>query len=191
MRNTWRSFSAVVTVLALLAFVTASFADQESSATRRVVAKVKANIGVGSANPTPAEIQTGRFNIKIPFRIDANTQFIKITVVVSNLYKADDPNSSVPPIVPSGPRAGLDGVGVVPANGNESGGSGDNFLVFTTSGDIGAFRGRQTETGTFESSQAGKFSQDVIVTAWWLQDDPEKPIGDYSGFVKLTAAVVP
>lgn len=189
--RTWRSLGVVVMALAMLAFVAVGFADQESSATKRVVASVKPNIGVGAANPTPAEIQTGRFNIKIPFRIDANTQFIKITVVVSNLYKADDPNSSVPPIVPSGPSSGRDGVGVVPANGNESGGAGDNFLLFTGSGDIGAFRGRQTESGTFESSQAGKFSQDVIVTAWWLQDDSEKPIGDYSGFVKLTAAVVP
>lgn len=188
--RTWRSLGVVVMVLAMLAFVAVSFADQEASSTKRVVASVKPNIGVGAANPTPAEIQTGRFNIKIPYRIDANTQFIKITVVVTNLYKADDPNSQYS-IPPSGPSSGRDGVGVVPANGNESGGAGDNFLLFTGSGDIGAFRGRQTETGTFESSQRGVFSQDVIVTAWWLQNDPEFPIGDYSGFVKLTAAVVP
>jgi hypothetical protein len=188
MRSVIRSVGVVLVVMAfLLYFVPASFADDEASATKRVVAKVLANIGVGAATPAPVEVQAGKFNITIPYRIDANTQFVKITICASHLYKADDPSSPVAAI----PVSTSDAAGVVPTNGNESGGSGDNKLAFVGDCTIGNFKGKTTETGTFESSQAGKFSQDVVVTVTWNQDDPEKPIGEYSGFVKMTAAVVP
>jgi hypothetical protein len=48
-----------------------------------------------------------------------------------------------------------------------------------------------TETKAYESSQNNHFSQNVNVVVTWNQDDPEKPMGEYSGCVRLTALVLP
>jgi hypothetical protein len=47
-----------------------------------------------------------------------------------------------------------------------------------------------TESIIFESAQNNHFSQQVDLVVWWIQDDPEKPMGEYSGCVGMTAWVV-
>jgi hypothetical protein len=53
------------------------------------------------------------------------------------------------------------------------------------------FPTQRSETIGFESSQNNRFSQDVTVTVCWDQDDDEKPMGEYSGVVKLTSMIFP
>ena len=55
---------------------------------------------------------------------------------------------------------------------------------------IDGFPGMQTETLSFESAQNNHFSQQVDLVVTWTQDDPEKPMGEYSGKVKMWAHVV-
>jgi hypothetical protein len=174
----------VVTVLLTLLAMTA-YADETASKTKRVVVKVLPNIGIGAGEPERAEIQTGKFWINVPFRVDANTQYIYLWIVATNLYKADDPASEVPPIVLCQDKK----VQVIPTNGRQS--DGDGNLAWDQAAMIGDFDGFQTVAGLFESSQHGHFSQDVDILVCWDQTDPEKPIGEYSGWVKMIAAVAP
>ena len=52
------------------------------------------------------------------------------------------------------------------------------------------FGGLMSGEEAFESSQNGHFSQEVAVTCTWNQDDPEKPQGEYSGWVVLAGMVL-
>jgi hypothetical protein len=190
MRAVFRSAGILLVVAALLAFfVPNSYADKVASAVKRVVGTVQPSIGVGSGalNPVLIPQPPVRFRIFIPFRIDANSQKVKITVCVTNLWKADDPTS--PHFIPVDRTRE---VSVVPTNGIEVG-DGNNALPFSgqTCQIDTRFPGLETAEGTFESSQRGVFSQEVVVDPFWIHTDQELPVGDYSGFVKLTARIDP
>lgn len=179
-----RSVMVLGLAVALLGFmVSGALADETASATKKVQVRVLPNIGVGASSPEPAQIQTGRFTITVPFHISANSQFVKIEISASHLFKAHDPASTAPPIMLDTSRPAA----VVPAAGNENGGAGDNRLAWVEQTTISDFPGWKTEVGTFESSQPGFFNQDVMVTVTWNQANPDQPVGDYSGYVRLTA----
>lgn len=170
----------------VIAFTTSALlADEMASATKRVSVKVLPNIGLGAGTPEQAEIQTGRFYITVPFQVDANTQYITLCIAATHLYKADDPASEVPFISLCTDKT----VKVNPFNGNEAGG--DNELEWDIPATIDGFDGFQTVCGLFESSQSGRFSMPVDVMVCWIQDDDEKPIGEYSGWVQMMAYVEP
>ena len=183
-------------VLILLCLAVASFgafgvasADRNSSAQSQVYVNVDPNIAIqaGVASVNLGTVQTGLKQGSIDFRIDANTQKISLYVVVSNLYKGDDcTNTTVAPILVAVPP----GVIVDPANANPVGGHSRTLAYTGTSTQATCFASRVTETVTFESSQNNHFSQNVTVRPSWNQDDPEKPVGEYSGFVSLYALVV-
>lgn len=186
MRSALRSLGILLIAMVLLAsFVSFSLADEKASATKRVIAIVKPNIGVGAAAVKPVEVQTGKFKMLIPFRVDANKQIIHLQVCVTNLYKADDPTSEH--FIPVDNKKE---VSVVPTNGIELGDR-SNSLPYDGRHEIGDFEGYITEDNEFESSQRGRFSQDVIVDPWWVQGDDELPTGEYSGFVQLIAWIDP
>ena len=64
-----------------------------------------------------------------------------------------------------------------------------NFIMSTT-GMIGLFPAVGTESIQFESSQGNTFSQPVTLTINWLQDDPQKPQGIYSGRVGIDVMLI-
>jgi hypothetical protein len=163
-------------------------ADEFSSASTRVFVTVNPNVGVDAdlAVWDLGTVQTGDFSAVITWRVDANSQFLDLALEASNLYKGDDPlNDEVAPI----PLNLSDEAEVDPANGNESN-SGDNLLDWTGgTGEIDSYPTFLTEFGNFESSQNGHFSQSVVTTIYYSQDDPEKPQGQYSGVVRLLAMI--
>jgi len=177
---------AILMVLTLASGIT--LADTQREAVAKVWVDVVANVAIGFVdNGDLGMVQTGQFGKSLLFRIDANTETVDIFVTVSNLYKGDDAtNDDVAPILVDASA----GVGVAPANGHEVDG-GDDWLSFTGPTEIDGFAAMMTETGRFESSQNGHFSQTVAVTPTWNQDDPEKPMGEYSGYVMVTCMVVP
>ena len=181
-----------LSVLALFAIVgvAQTYADLSGSADADVYVVVNPNVTVGANTPivNAGTVQTGEFSATINFRIDANKEQVSLFVEASPLYKGDDPtNADVPPI----PLNLSKGVDITPANANPLA-AGSNNAQYIGSGDVILdFPTQRTQTIAFESSQNGHFSQDVLVQVWWLQDDPEKPMGEYSGKVRITALLLP
>ena len=180
-----------VAVLGLLLVSSYAMADQSADATAHVYVNIDPNIAVTAidANVQAASLQTGDVSVPITFQVDANTEAVELSAIVTNLYKGDDPSGTeVKPILPSGL-----GVIIDPANANPING-GSNLAAYSTVGTIvtdkGTFVGLTTQSITFESSQDGHFSQAVEVTPSWGNSDNEKPQGQYSGYVELLAAVV-
>jgi hypothetical protein len=168
-----------------------AYADETNSATAHVYVDVVANIAVMAMAPTfdLGSIQTGEFSGTIPFRVDANTEKVRIGAAASNLYKGDEPDTVwVDPILLFRPD-GLGGIEILPHNANPVMGGG-NFAPFDQPVIIDGFQGFNTGTITFESAQNNHFSQQVDLVVTWTQPDPEKPMGEYSGKVKMTAWIV-
>ncbi|MDD5773752.1 MAG: hypothetical protein PHX78_09850 [bacterium] len=166
-------------------------ADMTDNAAAHVFLNIVPNIAVTAtdANVAAQSLQTGAVLVPISFRVDANTEAVDLSVLVTNLYKGNDPaGTEVAPILPAG-----GGVQIDPDNANEMGG-GDGFAEFVTGGSYtnekGTFEGMQTQEVIFESSQNGHFSQNVEVIPSWSNEDNEKPVGQYSGYVILYSAVV-
>lgn len=178
-------------VLGVVLFAAVAHADLEGSAKTHVYLDIVANIAVAPVAPIVdgGQIQTGDAVIPIIFRIDANTEAVKINVGVSDLYKGNDPEGTeVAPI----PVNLSEGVIIDPVAGNEVEG-GNGVAQYVSTGTIsaaeGIFDSAITETLKFESSQNGHFSQEVVVTPVWTNEDDEKPQGEYSGYVELVALV--
>lgn len=178
---------AVALVLCLACSV--GYADKTGSATALVYVTVNPNITIAPVTGivNAGTVQTGIFDAAITYRVDANVEQLCFFVEVSPLFKGDDPNSEVPPI----PIDLSEGVAILPANANPLAGGCDIADYIGAGAVVEGFPTSLTETLYFESSQSGHFSQDVVVLASWNQDNPEKPMGEYSGIVRLTAMVKP
>jgi hypothetical protein len=179
----WITFLAI----ALFACGTA-FADETDDAFIEVFVEVDANMTVAPGAPfiDMQSVQVGPVVGFIPFIVDANTQTCKFYVAVSKLFKGDDPiNPEVPPIEVDQPA----GVTIHVPDGDPTGGL-DNNAEYIGDCVVQTFPGHFTEWLEFESSQNNRFSQTVTLEATWIQDDPEKPMGEYSGFVEFFAMIV-
>jgi hypothetical protein len=131
-------------------------------------------------------IQTGEIMGTIPFRIDANTQKVRIWCAASKLFKGDDPDTvHVPPI----PFVFGSGIEIYPESASPVGGE-DNHVEYINFWQIDDFPGFVTQSVVFESAQNNHFSQRVDMVVHWDQSDPEKPMGEYSGKVQMLAEVV-
>jgi len=178
-----------ITLVAAAMFVFAgmAIADTEGHAVAHVYLVVDPNVSVDviSGNVNLGTVQTGPVDGEFIFRVDANVEQASFCVGVTHLYKGDDPtNPEVDPI-PVDYDAGSD---IRPTDANPIEGGAYN-AAYTEGWIEQLFEGWMTEYITFESSQNGYFSQDVYVTAWWDQDDPEKPQGEYSGWVGFWAFI--
>jgi len=173
--------------VALMLFAGSAMADTEGMATAHVYVNVVPNVSVGVLTPNVDlfTIQTGLICGQIIFRIDANSEQVCLAVGPTYLYKGDDPTD---PIVDPILVSVEDGALIEPTDANPLAG-GSPFADYMFAYNYNGFLGWQSEFICFESSQPGYFSQDVYVTVWWNQDDPEKPQGEYSGFVTLWATI--
>lgn len=167
-------------------------ADREDYAVAHVYVNVVPNISISptSSSVDLGTIQTGSFGSGVQFRIDANTEQVKFQAGVSKLFKGNIPqNYTVDPIDIKDCGVIMIAESAMPIGGHSS------TAVYTSEGysEIGStgFPGRKTEWVTFESSQNNHFSQYFTLIPTWEQDDPEKPVGEYSGVVALWAMVVP
>ena len=160
-----------------------AFADIDSDASAHVYVRVNPNLAVGviDTNVDLGSVQMGDFSATITFRVEANVNDIWIWTAVSDLYKGDDPyNLTVDPL----PVLQSEGVLIEPAHARPAAGA-SNIAAYNGPGDINGFPGHMTESINFESSQISRFSQDVDLTIFWTQPNPEQPQGEYSGLVKM------
>ncbi|MBN1786864.1 MAG: hypothetical protein JW806_00550 [Sedimentisphaerales bacterium] len=182
-----RKMLAIVAIMMMVTSVAS--ADLSGEAEAHVFVDVVANVSVGvlTSNVDLGQIQTGSFPANLVFRVDANVEQVKFTVIATDLYKGDDPASLF-----TIPVAG-DGAVVQPTNANPIQG-GTNLLVWLA-GDgslqLNGMSATQSETKAYESGQNQHFSQDVDVTVEYDQIDPELPRGEYSGWVKLVCEIDP
>ena len=181
--------SIIFSLVFCLVLAYSASADLDGNATAHVWIDVVPNVAVGvlSSSVDAGQVQTGDFSSTILFRIDANMEDVNLTPYASNLYKGDDPtNDEVKPILVNV----SDGILIEPTNANPTNGS-SNIAGLVGPADINGFPGFEFAPINFESSQNGHFSQDVAITVTWTQDDPEKPQGEYSGYVQLYCMLTP
>lgn len=184
--------AVAVVLLSIVASVGIASADPTANAMAHVYMNIDPNISVQAvdSNISAGTLQTGDRSVPITFRIDANTEAVSMSALVTKLYKGDDPrNTEVTPIpVNLSAKVIMQPDNANPINGgsNEASYIGDGSV--TTS--KGTFAGSLTEQIIFESSQDGHFSQNVEITPTWTNEDNEKPTGQYSGYVVLYSAVV-
>jgi hypothetical protein len=166
-----------------------AYADPDDSTTMEVFVEVDATMTVapGAAFADLAKIQVGQIFGYIPFRVDANTQTCMFRGAASHLYKGDDP---VAPEVMPIPVSEPEGISFTCPDANPTGGADNNapYVGFFTL--MGTYPGLQSDWIEFESSQNNHFSQDIIMEVTWIQSDPEKPMGEYSGFVEFEGMIV-
>ena len=154
-----------------------------------VYVDVNPNIAVNTMLPSVdlGSVQVGEIHGVIPFRIDANTEQVRIWLALSRLYKGDEPGGTeVGPILFSWLTQGCE---IYAESGSPIGGA-DNHVDYITPVEIDGFPTFSTTALVFESAQNNHFSQQVDAIIHWYQDDPEKPMGQYSGRVKMLAEVV-
>ena len=84
---------ALVSGLFLLGMASVCFADITNLADARVHVKVDPDIAVSALTPNVdmSSIQRGIIHGAVDFRIDANKQYVSISVAGSPLFKGDDP----------------------------------------------------------------------------------------------------
>ena len=184
-----KAIAIIFGMLSVFAFVLSANADLDSNAKAHVWVDVVPNVAVGvlSSSVDIGDVQTGNFSATIMFRVDANMEDVNLQPVASMLYKGDDPtNQDVAPI----PLNTGAGVLIQPTNANPTAGA-SNIARALEPANIDGFEGFRFDQINFESSQNGHFSQDVAITVTWLQDDPEKPQGEYSGYVQLFCLLTP
>jgi hypothetical protein len=182
-------FFIMLAVLGMVGFVAnGASADPSGQASAHVYLTVDPNIAVQAidANVDLGTTQTGDVSLPITFRIDANTEGVAISGLVTDLYKGDDPNGTEVAPIPVNLSAGFP---IDPDNANEIAG-GDGIASYVNNPTYNGFVAHGTEQLTFESSQNGHFSQNVLVSPTWNNTDNEKPQGEYSGWVVLYSSIV-
>jgi hypothetical protein len=171
----------------IFAFSGLALADETGHATAHVFVDVNPNIAVSVLTPNVdlGTIQMGTFPGIFIFRVDANVEMVALWVEATYLYKGNDPfDPLVDPII----LAREVGATIEPTNANPVEGN-SNIVPFLETVDYNGFTAWLSDQMEFESSQPGYFSQDVTLTVAWDQPDPEKPQGEYSGWVIFYASV--
>ncbi len=179
---------SLVAVGMMAIVATTVYADPAGQAAAHVYLKINPNIAVQAidSNLNLGTLQTGDVSLPILFRIDANTEAVAISGLVTDLYKGDDPtNKDVAPIVVDLTK----GFPISPEHAKQIAG-GNGIASYIGSSPYNGFNGHTTQQLTFESSQNGHFSQNVQVQPAWINTDNEKPQGEYSGWVVLYSSVI-
>jgi len=177
-----------IAMVAVVAFATPIFADTGASAVVNVQVTVNPNVSLQPINATvnAGTVQTGTFSAFCQFEVNANSEQVSFQVDASALYKGDDPTTTILiPLNLSAPPL------VQPVNGNPLSFASPNLSYTGAGPTVSGFATEQTIVQGYESSQAGVFSQEVDVTVYYLQNNPELPTGQYSGVVQLIATLLP
>ncbi len=191
-----RKILALITAAAVMGLAATASADTTATATKRVAVNVAQSVGVGSAGTVAVpDVQTGRIPLTIPFRVDANTQYVDMLICATALFKADIPTS--PYTIPLSDA--IAGVPVLFAPDNNFTGPTGNVsqnMPLTGTATTAVISGNTwnfacSAAVRFHSPDNGSFSKNVNVTVSWNNTNFELPVGEYSGYVRLTVFTVP
>jgi hypothetical protein len=186
---------ALISGLLLLGVAAFSYADTSGSTLARIHVKVSPDIAVSTLTPNVdmGSVQRGTVTGLVDFRVDANQQYVNLSVAASPLFKGDDPvyaSSGAADAVLPIPVVAF--ASIHPENGTNPG-TGQATVVTPLSivSSSGAYPTLGSAPVTFEAASNGHFSQIVHTSFSWNQDMTEKPAGDYSGVIVFTAALLP
>ena len=167
-------------------------ASDASGASAQVAVRIPAHITVSGPAVVAVDLRDHQIGSSIPanvrFLVSANAQEVELQVACTDLYQAGDP-TSVHRIPVAGP-----GVRITCERGRAVAG-GDALLQWQQSPPAGllpaGWTGAVTETATFTAFPAATFSQNVAVEVSWTATDPDLPLGEYRGYVKLIGLIQP
>ena len=167
-------------------------ASHTSQAAARVVVQIPAHLTVSGPAVVAVDLHDRPIGSPIPanvrFLVSANAQEVELQVACTDLYQAGDPRSTH-----RIPVAGA-GVRITCEHGHAVAG-GDTLLRWQDSLPAGllpaGWTGAVTEAATFTASPAATFSQNVAVEVTWNTTDPDLPLGEYQGYVKLIGLIRP
>ncbi len=174
--------------IAATVLTSGALADTFSSSQAHVYVTINSNVSVAilDANKQLSPIQVGTTTADVGFRVQANQQTLTLGVGATDLYKGGDPtNTEVTPLKVDESL----GATISPTNANPTDGA-SNVARFVSDITVNGMHGRRTNDISFESSQNGRFGQDVHVHLGWRQTDPVQPLGEYSGYVVLYTALL-
>ena len=178
-----------VICLAAVTIAAPSTHAQSQVAVTRVIGTVPASIAVAPVQPVwdLSTILNGPFSAVVTWRIEANVSSVQIMLEASALYKGDDPsNADVAPIPLDTNRP----VDISAEHAHDTSGS-DRAAWISAGAPIDSFPTVRTQVLTYESSQLGLFSQLVTTRIYYNQQEQIKPMGQYSGRVKITTLIPP
>jgi hypothetical protein len=163
-----------------------------SEATARVVVHVPAYITVSGPAVVAVDLHDHQIGSPIPanvrFLVSTNAQEVELQVACTDLYEAGDPTSAHRiPVAGAGAR--------ITCERGRAVAGGDALLQWQPSPPAGllpaGWTGAVTEIATFTAAPAAIFSQNVGVEVSWNTTDPDLPLGEYQGYVKLIGLIQP
>jgi hypothetical protein len=166
-----------------------AFADLTSSAQTRVAINVVSTVGtVVTAAPT-VNFQVGDPNpfIDVTFGIHSNSEMLQFTPSATHLYKGGVYGGLFYLTATGGVKIVCQNAGIINGAANPT----PYTATTTILGNSGDWAANQATTVIFDSADRGTFSQNCTLTFTWTSSDLELPVGQYSGYVKLIACVVP
>jgi hypothetical protein len=202
-----RSKLIICMVLGCL-LVAGNASAQNASQTVEVFATVGPQIEMlaPATVPMPAPVDNTWTGL-VTYEIHGNTQYVDMYVDATCLYKGST-SSSINIIPIAGTGATVKALYGQPINGDpELLNWAGTPITWSVDEDpvthigitkitggavtINGMKGNRSVVRRYESGQGGSFSQDVDVQCNWFNPNAELPIGQYGGFVRLTAMVVP
>ena len=158
-----------------------------ATAVVRVEVQRTVSVGVLAGTVDAGVLDTGAVTAIVGFRIDSNSPSVTLYVEATGLHKAGDAGARDVAAIPVDRAAG---VVIAPTDAVPAGRT-SNVVTYAESTAVDGMPAETSEAIRFASSQSATFSQDVYVTAAWDQSDPQKPVGTYTGRVRLTAMIMP
>jgi len=163
----------------------------QASATTTAVLDIEPQVAVQPRTPTIRVIHagTGEIEVTAEFMIGANVPVVDMYVEATDFFfmSGSDAAPSVAPV----PLLESGGV-YVQADGATNISGGANPLPFVGRGDpVEGLESQKTDHVTYQSNEPYAFNHVVAVTVTWIQEDPNKPAGQYAAKIKLTCLAVP
>jgi hypothetical protein len=176
-----------------------AFADLTQSAVTRVAYNVTSTVGISVEAPiiqnyqvTDNVLATGP-NVDVLFHVHSNSEMLKFTASMTNLYKGDVYHAAYYLVPTKGVKYHCGYAN--PINGDTELQKDTTFIGGTP---INGWDSTQAGSVVMDSGTAGTFSQDCTLSFWWVAARStvdgqflELPPGQYSGFVRLTLLVQP
>jgi hypothetical protein len=146
-------------------------------------------VALKTATVNAGTITTGDFSITVEFTVATNVSNVTLFLEASDLYQGGDPTDprKIGPVALNTSRPAE----IIAPSGNRVAGPPNNIAWLGTGDQIANFPGKKTESVTYDFSSKGEIIHTVSCKLWYSQGNQLKTRGQYSGHVRLNAAVAP
>jgi hypothetical protein len=154
-----------------------------------VIPSPSVKVALKTSTVNAGTITTGDFSVTVEFTVAANVSKVTLFLEASDLYRGGDPTDprKTGPVALNSSRP----VEIIMPSGNRIAGPPNTVAWLGTGDQIANFPGKKTETVTYDFSSKGEIIHDVSCKLWYSQSNNFKTGGQYSGYVRLNAAVAP